>query len=115
VGAVGHLQGFFVARDGAVLQLIGGRSALGLFDEMSVDIEELYAGLGERLLDADAFKAGVWLCGSQVGDRIVPEASGPVAALGRPDAARMFTDMTVMSLDCGANLGADALVGAQQR
>ncbi len=82
---------------------------------MSVDEEELDVGLGEGLFDADAVEAGRRGGAVGVGDGVVPEAGGAVAALGRPDAAGVFADVADVSVDGGADLGADALVGAEQR
>jgi hypothetical protein len=117
VRAVGHLVSSCcgIAGSGAVEQLVGRGDALGLFDQVGVDEEEVEVGLGERLLDADAVEAGSG--GGAVGGRgrVVPEAGGAVAALGRPDAAGMLADVADVGGDGGADLGADALVGAEQR
>ncbi len=52
---------------------------------------------------------------SALGTGVVPEASGAVAALGGPDAARVFADVADVGVDGGADLGADRLVGAEER
>ena len=49
------------------------------------------------------------------GDGVVPEAGGAVAALGRPDASGRLADVADVGLDGGADLRAEALVGAEQR
>ena len=72
-------------------------------------------GFGERLLDADAVEAGRRGRAVGVGDGVVPEAGGTVAALGRPDAAWVLADVADVGGDGGADLRADALVGAEQR
>ena len=51
---------------------------------------------------------------SAIGDGVVPEAGGAVAALGRPDAPGVLADVADVGVDGGADLGADALVGAEQ-
>ncbi len=50
-----------------------------------------------------------------VGDGVVPEACGAVAALGRPDAFGVFADVADVGVDGGADLGADGFVGAEER
>ena len=116
-GAVGGLVeglGVDALGDEAAAELVGGEDAGGLFDEVGVDVGELEAGLGEGLLDADAVEAGAGLFGAGVGDGVVPEAGGTVAALGDPDAARVLADVADVGVDGGADLGADGLVGAEQ-
>ena len=85
------------------------------FDEVGVDEEELDVGLGEGLFDADAVEAGGRGGAVGEGDGVVPEAGGAVAALGRPDAAGVLADVADVGVDGGADLGADALVGAEER
>ena len=76
--------------------------------------EEIDAGLADGLLDADAVEGGSDGRAVLLGDGIIPEAGGAIAALGRPDAARVFADVALMSGDGGADLGANALVCAEQ-
>ncbi len=74
----------------AIAKLVGRRGAGGLFDEVSVDEEEVDAGFADGLLDADAVEGGSDGRAVLLGDGIIPKAGGTIAALGRPDAARMF-------------------------
>ena len=104
-----------IARQAALRAAIGRGEAVGVFDEMGVDEEEVEAGFGDGLLDADAVGDGWNACGVGGGDGLGPEAGGAIAALGNPDATGMRAEMADMGRDGGANLGADALVGAEQR
>ena len=99
----------------AVEELVGGGSAGGLFDEVGVDEEEVDVGFADGLLDADAVEGGSDGGAVLLGDGVVPEAGGAIAALGRPDAARVFADVALVGVDGGADLGANALVGAEER
>ncbi len=103
------------ADDGAVAELVGGGSAGGLFDEVGVDEEEVDVGFADGLFDANAIEGGSDGRAVLLGDGIVPEAGGAIAALGRPDAARVFADVALVGGDGGADLGANALVGAEER
>jgi hypothetical protein len=95
---------------GCVRAADGGR----VFDEMGVDEEELDVAFAEGLLDADAVEGGGDGGAVGVGDGIVPEAGGAVAALGHPDAAGGLADVTLVGIDGGADLGAEAFIGAEQ-
>ena len=86
----------------------------GVLDQVGIGEEEVDAGGGESLLDADAVEGG-GSGGAFGGDRVLPEAGGTVAALGRPEAARGGAEVAAMRGDAGADLGEDALVGAEQR
>ena len=111
---VGHRL-FGVAGHVAAQQLVGRGDTCGLLNEVRVDEEEFDVGFAERLLDADAVKAGGGGGAVRVANGIVPEAGGAVAALRRPDAFGVLADVAYVGGDGGANLGADALVCAQQR
>src|SRR5271170_4073630 len=113
--AVRHALGLLVGGNGAVEELVWGRDAVAFFDEVSIDEEEVDLGLGERLLDANAIEAGRRGGAICVGDGVVPEAGGTVAALRRPDAFGVLADVADVSVDGGADLGADAFVGAEER
>src|SRR5271163_3038836 len=82
---------------------------------MSVDEEELKAGFGEGLFDADAMEG--WGCWGavRVGDGVAPGTGGAVAALRCPDAAGSFAEVADVGVDRGVDLGANALVGAEER
>jgi hypothetical protein len=115
--ALGAVEGLALGRAGelAVGRVVGGGNALTLFDEVGIDEEEVEVGFGERLLNADAFEAWLGLVGAGGLDGVFPEAGGAVATLGRPDAAGMLAEVANVGGDGGADLGADALVGAEQR
>lgn len=87
---------------------------MALFDEVSVDKEEVEVGLRECLLDADAVEGGREPGVVGVAYRVAPKACGTVAALGNPDAARAPADMADVGGNCDPDLGAYALIGAQQ-
>ena len=110
---VGHRL-FGVVDDLAAKELVGRRDVGGLFDEVGVDDEKVDVGFGEGLLDADAVEAGSGGRTVGVGYGIVPETGGTIAALGHPDTLRMLAYVALVSVHGGANLGTDALVGAEQ-
>ena len=88
--------------------------AAGL-DKRSIDVEELQVALAERLFNPDAVEAGRSRGTVEVGDGIFPETRGVVAALGRPDPAGCFAEVPYVGVDGGPDLGADALIGAEER
>ena len=100
---------------GVEKRCVWGRDALGLFDEMRVDEEEFDIGLGEYLLDTDAIEAGHGGGAIGIADRVVPEASGAIAALRHPDALGALAHVANVSRDGCADLGTDALIGAKER
>ena len=112
VAAVSHR--LVVVTSAAEEGLVGRGDACGLLDEVGVDDEEVNVGFAEGLLDAYAVEGGSDGGAVGVGDGVVPEAGGTVTALGRPDAAGMLAEMALVGGDGGADLGADALVGAEQ-
>src|SRR5882757_7315256 len=104
-----------IAWDAAVQQLVWRRDTLGLFDEMRIDEEKFDIALRESLLCTDAVEAGIRELFTGGWNGIVPEASGAVAALRRPDTAWMLADMAPMGCDGGADLRTNALIGSEQR
>ena len=129
-GDCGFLAGFFrevfddvrVVEHVAVVREVAQGGAMGVgradgdrrFDEMGVDEEEPEIRLGKGLLDTDALEGGVWDGSIGVRDGVAPQASGTVAALGDPDAPRVPAEVAHVGGDAGADLRADALVGAQK-
>ena len=88
--------------------------ARGLFDEVGVDEEEVESGLAERLLDADAGEAGG--LGGAVGRRRDSTRSRRGGSRTRAPRCRgALAEVALMGGDGGADLGADAFVGAEQR
>src|ERR1700722_18586543 len=81
---------------------------------MSVDEEELEASFGEGLFDTDAMEGwGRWGAVG-VGDGLAPDTGGAVAAFWCPDAAGSFAEVADVGVDGGVDLGANALVGAEE-
>ena len=99
----------------AVGSVVRGGNPPALFNQVGIDKEVLEVGFGERLLDADAIEAGMGFGGAGGEDGILPVAGGAVAALRRPDAAGALAEVADVGGNGGANLGADTLVGAEQR
>ena len=65
----------------------------GLFDEVGVDEEEVESDSERACSTPMRSKAGRRWGAVGVGDGVVPEAGGAVAALGRPDAAGVLADV----------------------
>jgi len=82
---------------------------------VGVNEEELQSGFGESLLDSNAIEGRRSGTTISVEDGVAPWTGGPIATLGRPDAAGCFADVADVSVDGGADLGSDAFVCAEQR
>src|SRR5256714_15219128 len=99
---------FLFERDGNVArdQLVRAEADVGL-DQVRVDEEEVDAILSQGLLHTVAQELTFGARGAVGGNRVAPESTWAITALGQPDPPRLTPEEPLMRRDPDAHLRAD--------